>query len=380
MQILNGHVYLDTFQFKKTHLLIKGPYIDALTDTRPFTDYSPPFIDATDCYVIPGLIDIHLHGACGYDFCDATYEALSNIATYELKNGITTIFPTTMTLPFEETCHILKAITKYHQNSNPLGSSIGGVHLEGPYISANQCGAQDASACRSPHLEEFKQLQKVANGLIRYVTLAPELEGAFPFIQALSNEIILSQGHTCADYTTSLTALQLGCRHLTHCYNAMPPLHHREPGVIGAAIDYGKAYIELICDGLHLHPAMIRQSFKFFDSDHIILVSDSTMATGLSDGDYTLGGSPIKVKKGEARTLQGNLAGSTTHLMDCLRQAVSFGIPLEIALKCVTANPAREAGLYHQIGSILPGKYADCVILNQNLEIIHVIKHGQLIL
>ena len=257
---------------------------------------------------------------------------------------------------------------------------IGGIHLEGPYISPKQCGAQDAQFCQSPDIIAFWQFQKAACGLIRYVTLAPELDRALDFIQTFSHEVILSLGHTAADYETSLKAFKSGVSHITHCYNAMPPLHHRAPGVIGAAMDYEKAYIELICDGLHLHPTTIRQSFKLFDSDHIILISDSTMATGLPDGDYTLGGAPIKVTKGEARTIQGNLAGSTTHLMDCFRQAISFGVPLEIALKCVTANPAREAGLYAKIGSLTPGKHADCVILNQSLEIVHVIKNGQLIL
>lgn len=382
MEILNGLIYLDSFQFRKSHLTIEGNYFSAITDT-PSTHGSHLTLDATNCYVIPGLIDIHLHGACGYDFCDATDDAIGHIADYELKNGITTIFPTTMTLGINEICHILKKLADYkhsaHAIGNSTGSSIGGIHLEGPYISPQQCGAQDPRFCRLPNIEEFKQFQNIASGLIRYLTLAPEQPDALEFIKALSNEVILSIGHTTADYETSFSALNQGARHITHCYNAMPPLHHRAPGVIGAAAENPQTYIELICDGLHLHPSTIRQSFKLFDDERIILISDSTMATGLSDGNYTLGGAPIKVQNGEARTPQDHLAGSTTHLMDCLRRTNSFGIPFETALKCVTANPAREAGLYHQVGSITPGKYADCVILNQQLELVHVIKSGKLV-
>ena len=378
MEILNGLIYLDSFQFQKAHLVIEGEYFSTITTNLPIS-HSDKVLDASNCYVIPGLIDIHLHGACGYDFCDATPDAISQIAQYELQNGITTIFPTTMTLAKKEICHILSTLAHYHNASTTLGRSIRGIHLEGPYISSLHCGAQDARFCLQPKLQEFKQFQKSAQGLIRYLTLAPEQWGALDFIETLSHEVIISLGHTSANYDIAMEAFHRGASHVTHCYNAMPPLHHRKPGIIGAAMDYEKAYIELICDGIHLHPATIRQSFKLFDDDYIIFISDSTMATGLPDGQYTLGCSPIQVLYGEARTPQGNLAGSTTHLMDCLRKAISFGIPFERALKCVTANPARETGLYQELGSITPGKKADCVILNQALEIIHVIKDGQLI-
>ncbi|MBE6024692.1 MAG: N-acetylglucosamine-6-phosphate deacetylase [Cellulosilyticum sp.] len=375
MKIINGIVYKDTFQFEKQDLHIENGCFSKV----PQNSNTVVTLDATNCYVIPGLIDIHLHGANGYDFCDATFEAIQSITQFELSHGITTIFPTTMTLSTEKTCKILEMLANFMHAPSEKSSYIAGIHLEGPYISPQQCGAQDATWCRSPHLSEFYKLQKAADYKIQYLTLAPEQAGALDFIQSISSDVIVSLGHTIASYDTALYAFQKGASHLTHCYNAMPPLHHRDPGVIGAALDYGHIYTELICDGLHLHPATIRLSFQLFDDDHIIFISDSTMATGLPDGIYTLGGSPIQVTHQEARTPSGQLAGSTTHLMDCLRKAVDFGIPLEKALKCVTANPAREVGIYHQLGSITTGKQADCVILNQNLEVIHVIQRGHLI-
>lgn len=377
MQIINGQVYIDTFHFEPRNISISDQLFNTLSSS--FDIQEDFIIDATDCYIIPGLIDIHLHGACGYDFCDASFKAINHITKYELYQGITSLFPTTMTLDSPKLLKILKTLYQYHLTATSSDASIEGIHLEGPYISPIQCGAQNPSYCKSPSLDEFKSFQDVAPHMIRYITLAPEQQGALDFIRAISPDVICSIGHTNADYDTTLAAFHAGASHLTHFYNAMPPFHHRNPGVIGATFDYSSPYIELICDGLHLHPATIRHTFDSINSDYIILVSDSTMATGLEDGHYTLGGSPIHVLNGEARTPNGQLAGSTTHLMDCLRKVVSFGIPFETALKCVTANPARESGIYHRVGSITPGKQADCVILDQEMHIRHVIKSGKLI-
>lgn len=378
MYLLNGLIYLDSCTFKQGHLFIENGIFSTITTTPPANHLSD-VIDASDCYIIPGLIDIHLHGAYGYDFCDASLESIKAITQYELKEGITTLFPTTMTLPYTKLNPILQKIFEAYTLIDFGASQIAGIHLEGPYIAPKQCGAQNINYCKAPDIHEFNTLQEVAGGLIRYITLAPEHSNALKFIHQVTPDVIVSLGHTTASYDIAMEAFKNGASHVTHCYNAMPPLHHREPGLIGAAIEHGHAYIELICDGIHLHPAIIRQAFKLFDEDRIIFISDSMMATGLPDGTYTLGGTPIQVVNGEARTLQGQLAGSTTHLMDCLRKAVSFGIPLEIALKCVTCNPAREAGIFHQVGSITPGKRADCVILNKQLQVIHVIQDGQLI-
>ena len=380
MQIINGLVYSDTFKFEPHNLLITGQFFDSYIHLNPIANPNDDLIiDATNCLVIPGLIDIHLHGACGYDFCDASPQAIKHITRYELSQGITTLFPTTMTTTSQKTLDILKAIYNFTLSPSSATAHIAGIYLEGPYISALQCGAQDINSCREPNLDEIKHFQQTAPGLITFLTLAPEYSYALEFIRACCNDTIISLGHTTANYDIAISAFKAGASHLTHCYNAMPPLHHREPGVIGAAMDCTDIYVELICDGLHLHPSTIRQAFKLFDDNHIIFISDSTMATGLLDGDYTLGGLPIHVNQGIARTPQGHLAGSTTHLMDCLKKAVSFGIPLEIALKCVTANPARESGIYNQVGSITSGKKADCVILYQHLNVIHVIQSGQLI-
>ena len=224
----------------------------------------------------------------------------------------------------------------------------------------------------------FRRLQDAANGLIRLVDIAPEEEGAMEFISELKDEVHISFAHTTADYDTAKTGYALGACHATHLYNAMPPFTHREPGVIGAARDSEHCMVELICDGIHIHPSVVRATFQMFGDDRIVLVSDSMRACGLSDGDYTLGGQDVKVV-GKLATLKsdGAIAGSVTNLMDCMRTAVKeMGIPLESAVACATMNPAKSVGLYEQYGSITEGKVANVVLLDEDLNIKKIIING----
>lgn len=226
--------------------------------------------------------------------------------------------------------------------------------------------------------EYFCRLQEASGGLIRLVDIAPEEPGAMEFIDRVKGKVVVSLAHTAADYETAKEAIEHGASHATHLYNAMPPLNHRNPGVIGAVRDAGDCRAELICDGVHVHPAMIRATFAMFGAERMILISDSMRATGLADGEYTLGGHAVTVKGNLATLHDGTIAGSATNLMDCMRYVVNeVGISLETALMCATENPAREIGIFDETGSIHVGKKADFVLLDKKLNIVGVYVDGK---
>ncbi len=337
-------------------------------------------LDAKGRYVIPGLIDLHFHGCVGHDFCDGTQESIREMAAYELKNGVTSINPATMTLGEERLTGIMEAAAAYRAAGHTEGAELVGINMEGPFISMEKRGAQNPDYIRRPDAELFYRLQKASGGMIRLCALAPEVPGAMEFIDACAADTVISVAHTTADYDTAKEAFERGARQVTHLYNAMPPFSHRAPGVIGAAFDSG-CRVELICDGIHSHPAVIRATFRLFGRERIIMISDSMEATGMPDGEYSLGGLAVVVKGSLATLAEGGaIAGSATNLMDCLRYAVNkAGIPLEDAVLCASANPARALGLFGDYGSIEPGKYADLVILNRDLEIEKVIKKGKIV-
>lgn len=331
-------------------------------------------IDASGLYAVPGLIDLHLHGCNGYDFCDGSTIAFEQMALYEAQNGVTTICPATMTLDEDEFASILRAFSSYRGD---LGAEICGIYMEGPYISQYKKGAQNSTYIRKPDVSMFRKLQAISGNKIKVVTVAPEVEGAIEFIEKLNDEVTISIAHTEADYAQSLMALQAGAKQITHLYNAMPPLNHREPGVIGAALDMTDCYVELICDGVHIHPSVIRATLKMFH-DRVILISDSMMAAGLSDGIYSLGKQEVRVSGKIASLTKTNaIAGSVSNLMDCVRYLVKeVGIPLEKAIQYASVNPAKALGIYPQCGSITPGKNANIVLLDQELKIKMVILRG----
>lgn len=333
-------------------------------------------IDGEGCYAIPGLVDIHFHGCVGYDFCDGTREAIEKIAEYQAINGITTIVPATMTLSEEELIQIMRNAGTYECKE---GAILAGINMEGPFISEAKKGAQAATHIRKPDIALFQQLQKEANGLIKIVDIAPEEVGAMEFIQNLKDKVHISFAHTTASYEIAKKGYDLGACHATHLYNAMPPFNHREPGVIGAARDSEHVKVELICDGIHIHPSVVRATFEMFGDDRVVMISDSMRATGLTDGEYTLGGQAVKVV-GKLATLvsDGAIAGSATNLMDCLRTAVlEMQIPLECAVACTTMNPAKSVGIYEQYGSITEGKVGNVVLLNKDLSVKAVVVRGK---
>lgn len=376
MIVKNASVFTKDCRFLDTDVFVNGEKIAESTEDSAV-------VDGADCYLIPGLMDIHFHGCIGYDFCDATPEALSNMAAYELQNGITSICPASMTLSKEELISICKNAAHYRNTQkNNATARLCGINLEGPFISMEKKGAQNPAYITPPDADMMQQLIEASDGLAKLTTVAPETIGALEFIREFSDRIRISIGHTNCDYETARDAFAAGASHMTHLYNAMPPINHRHPGPIAAGMETSYVTPEIICDGIHIAPAAVRMAFALFGEERIIFISDSMRATGMPDGDYTLGGLLVHVSGQLATLADGTLAGSATNLMDCMRTAVTkMQIPLETAIRCATINPAKAIGEDTYYGSIEPGKYADLVLLEkETLSIRHVIFHGQVVI
>ena len=383
MEIKNGLVFDIEQGFAARDLYIEGSVITNCSSEANSDALDCPsdvVLDASGCYVIPGLIDLHFHGCCGEDFSDATPRGLQTIADYELKNGITYICPAGMTLPEDQLLQICKNAAA-HQKTASRGAELVGINLEGPFLSEAKKGAQNGAYLRNPDIDLFQHLQETSEGLIKLITVAPEQPGALDFIHNVKN-VTVSVGHTAADYDTAAAAFSAGARQATHLYNGMLPLHHRNPAVIGAAFDSPETKVELICDGIHIHPSVVRATFRLFGKERVILISDTIRAAGMPDGQYTLGGLDVIVNGNRAVLADApdTLAGSATNLMDCLRTAVSFGIPLEDAVRAATYNPAQALGLEHRIGSLDIGKDATMILLDkETLSVRNIIFHGNAI-
>ena len=380
MRIANGKVF-DGQCFRERDVVVEGQTfssIEASGDVACGVGGAADTLDASGCYVIPGLIDVHFHGAMGHDFCDASDEGISAIAAYEASRGVTSICPTTMTLPEERLAPIVASVAAHEAAAGEAG--IVGINMEGPYIAPDKVGAQNPAYVRSASIEEFGRLQQQAKGLIKLVDVAPEQSGNLEFIRQVSHDVRVSVAHTCTGYDDACAAFDAGARHMTHLFNAMPALHHREPGPIAAGAERNDVTAEIIADGVHIHPAMVRLAFALFGDDRMILISDSLRACGLGDGEYELGGQQFFVKGNRATIANGSLAGSVSDVMACMRTAVrTMGIPLTSAVKAATVNPARALGLDGKLGAIAPGYQADAVVLDRDLNIKHVVLRGKAI-
>ena len=315
-------------------------------------------------------MDIHSHGAAGEDFSDGNPEGLKKILQYEKRCGITSYCPTSMTFPKERLRQIFASI-KGAQTED--GATVVGINMEGPFLDPAKKGAHVEKWIAAPDAAFVRELNQDADGLVRLVTLAPNMDGAEEFIKEMHEEVCISLGHTAADYDCASRAMKLGAHHVTHLYNAMQPFGHRAPGLIGAAMDDPECMVELICDGYHIHPSAIRAAFRMFGPERVILISDSMRATGMENGTYELGGQEVTVKERKAVLKDGTLAGSATNLYGCMCKAVEFGIPLEQAIMAATANPARSIGIFDRVGSIRIGKQADLLLVSENLELKRVI-------
>ena len=323
------------------------------------------------CYVLPGLVDIHTHGAAGRDWSDGDADGLRPLANHYAEHGVTSFLATTMTLPEAE---LTAALTVLRDHKSSGSAKCAGVHLEGPFLCCGKRGAQPAEYLHTPDFDMLLRLQDASGGMVKVITAAPEIDGALDFIRQASKICTVSLGHTEADYETACLAFDCGASSVTHLFNAMPSLLHRDPGVIGAALTAG-ASAELIADGLHVHPAAVLAAHRMFGKK-LCLISDSLRAAGMPDGRYTLGGQPIIVQGGRAALGNGTLAGSTISVLDGLRNAVRFGVPLEDAVYAATAAPADAAKL--DCGRIAVGKAADLVVLGPDLSLRAVYIDGKL--
>ena len=381
MIIKNVLVYTNEKRFSAGGIVIHDDKIDSIYTIENVPDMiGEEVIDGQGAYAIPGLIDLHFHGCMGVDFCDNSSEAIESIAKYEASVGVTTIAPATMTLPAEELEDILRTAAAYKKEQNPKGADLAGINMEGPFISPVKKGAQDAENILPCDTEICQRFLDASEGLVKFIGIAPEeSDHAVEFIKQMKDQVNISLAHTNADYDCAKAAFDAGANHVVHLFNGMTAFTHREPGVVGAVSDSEHVMIEIICDGVHIHPSMVRAVFKMMGADRMILISDSMRATGMPDGQYTLGGLDVEVV-GDRATLvsDGALAGSVTNLADCLRTVVKkMEIPLETAVACATINPAKSLGIEDTYGSIAPGKKANIVLLDENLDLKMVIKDGQ---
>ncbi|MBO6242360.1 MAG: N-acetylglucosamine-6-phosphate deacetylase [Butyrivibrio sp.] len=383
MVIANGKVFKDNAGFDECNVFVSGEKIDRLSEDSAADNED--FLDASGCFVIPGLIDLHFHGAVGEDVCDGTIEGLKRISEYELKNGITSICPAMMTLPEDELIKDIEVGKTFRDGEGKDFSCFAqllGFNMEGPFISPVKKGAQNEEYIKKADAELAEKFIEAGDGLVKIIGLAPEESPNYEsYIDAVKDKVIISLAHTDSDYETAMNAIKHGASHVVHLYNAMTGLTHRAPGVVGAAFDSKKVTCEIICDGIHIAPAAVRIAFNEAGADRMILISDSMRATGLEDGIYSLGGLDVE-KKGSLCTLKGTdtIAGSATNLFDCMVNChKNMGIALEVAIGAATYNPAKVLGVSDNLGSISEGKQADLLVLDKDLKLIHVIKKGKLI-
>ena len=339
----------------------------------------PDILGGTDLhgdYVIPGLVDIHTHGAAGSDSSDGSEDGLRRLSRFYASEGVTSWCPTTMTLGEADLLRAMDAVRSFARPSD--GARLAGVHLEGPFISYGRRGAQNPAFLTGPDPRLFERLQSASGDQIRLITLAPELVGAMDFIREVHTAVTVSLGHTEADYDTASAAFGAGASHVTHLFNGMNGLGHRAPGVVGAAFDCG-ATVELISDGLHIHPSVVRSVHQLFGR-RLVLISDSLRCTGMPDGEYAIGGQSVSLRSGKASlTGSDTLAGSAVSLTECVRRAVSFKIPLAEAVYAASAVPASVIRMQDEIGSLEKGKRADLVILGKDLRVKQVFIGGEAI-
>ena len=361
MNFKNAFIFTEDFRFVPGGFSVEdGKFRDVLLEKEDA-------LDLEGAYVIPGLIDVHNHGNSNADFSDGSYEGDVKMARYLASVGVTSFAPATMTLPYEVIARALEAGLRLHKEPLEGCARLLGVQMEGPFFSEKKKGAQNGEYLRRPDFEAFKDLFDGSEGLISIVDLAPELEGSVEFVEKARELCTVSIAHTDSDYDHAKAAIDAGVTHLTHLYNAMPPIHHRKPGVIGAASENEAVSAELICDGIHVHPSSVRMAFKLFGAKRMVLISDALRCCGMPDGEYELGGQQVFLAENVARLADGTIAGSATNLYDCMRNAVRFGIPKEDAVRAATWNPARQIHALDRVGSIANGKLADFVICDADL-------------
>lgn len=361
MRYENGWIFADGRFVRGGFSVENGRFAHVLEDVPG------PAEDLDGALVIPGLVDIHVHGCAGADFSDGDYVGLVRMARYLARRGVTSFAPASMTLPYDALDKAFHAAARLHREGLADGARLMGIQMEGPFLSREKRGSQNPAYLRLPDWDRFLRLYDAAEGLLRIVDVAPELPGAVEFTRRASEKCRVSVAHTAAGYDQAAAVFDAGATHLTHLFNAMSGIHHRHPGPIGAASERENVTAELICDGIHVHPSAVRMAFRLFPG-RICLISDALRCCGMADGSYSLGGQEILLSGGVARLTGGAIAGSAADLYQCMRRAVSFGIPREQAVWAATALPARVIGRESETGAIADGRAADFVICGGELE------------
>jgi len=357
----NARIFCSDFSFREGAFeVVDGKFGEILPENVP-----EDAIDLQGATVIPGLVEVHSHGNSGADFSDGDYEGLKAMAKFFAQCGATSFAPASMTLPYEVLSKAF-ATAKQLKDEAPEGHSrIMGIQMEGPYFSYAKRGAQNPDYLKEPDFEGFKKLYEECDGLVRIVDIAPELPGAAEFVAKAKELCTVSIAHTDSDYDHAKAAVDAGVTHLTHLYNAMPPIHHRNPGVIPACVENENVQAEIICDGYHIHPSSVRLAFTMF-KNRMVLVSDSGRCAGQPEGyRFELGGQMAEIRGGVAKLVgTDTIACSASDLWTCLANTVSWGVSEEEAIRAASYNPAKALGVQDKIGSIETGKYADFIITN----------------
>ena len=361
MRYENGWIFADGRFVRGGFSVENGRFAHVLEDVPG------PAEDLDGALVIPGLVDIHVHGCAGADFSDGDYAGLVRMARHLARRGVTSFAPASMTLPYDALDKAFHAAARLRREGLADGARLMGIQMEGPFLSREKRGSQNPAYLRLPDWDRFLRLYDAAEGLLRIVDVAPELPGAVEFTRRASEKCRVSVAHTAAGYDQAAAVFDAGATHLTHLFNAMSGIHHRHPGPIGAASERENVTAELICDGIHVHPSAVRMAFRLFPG-RICLISDALRCCGMADGSYSLGGQEILLSGGVARLTGGAIAGSAADLYQCMRRAVSFGIPREQAVWAATALPARVIGRESETGAIADGRAADFVICGGELE------------
>ena len=359
----NARIFASDFQFHMGAFEVKDGLFGAVLPENVPADA----IDLHGATVIPGLVEVHSHGNSGADFSDGDYEGLKAMAAYYAKMGITSFAPASMTLPYDVLEKAFANAKKLAEEA-PAGLSVlRGIQMEGPYFSYAKRGAQNADYLKEPDFEGFKALYEACGGLVRIVDVAPELPGAAEFVAKAKELCTVSIAHTDSDYDHAKAAVDAGVTHLTHLYNAMPGIHHRNPGVIPAAVENPNVRAEIICDGYHIHPASVRLAFTMF-KDRMILVADSGRCAGQPEGyQFDLGGQMAEIRGGVAKLVGSEtIACSASNLWTCLQNVLAWGIPEEEAVRAATYNPACAIGAEKAVGSIETGKVADFLVCSSD--------------
>jgi len=378
--ISGPQIYTENGVIKNADVIIRDNKIHAIDTEKKFSS-DDQLIFPEHYHLVPGFIDVHIHGANGCDVMDGTETALEKISQALAAEGTTSFLATTMTASTDQIAHAIKNAGNYIQQQKINGARLLGIHLEGPFLSPEKVGAQNAKHLLTPQINSIRDWQKQSGNAIKLVTLAPELPNSLEFIRFLQTEkIIASIGHTNATYQETIAAMDAGCSHVTHLFNAMRGIHQREPGVAIAALLSERVSTELIVDDVHLHPAIVDLVFKIKNKEKIILVTDAMRAKCLPDGLYDLGGQSVSVKQDKACLSDGTLAGSVLKMSTAIQNMMRFThCTLSDAVRFASANPAKLLGLFDTKGSIALQKDADLVVLDQAFNVVLTMVEGKIV-